>query len=519
MIKFKLIPKDVLMKLLLILILFACPGAYCAVIQVPGDQPNIQAGIDEAVDGDTVLVADGTYSGDGNRDIDFNGKAITVKSENGAGTCAVDCEGKPEDNHRGFYLHNGETESSILQGFTIQNGHMENIGGGIRCDAFPIIIGCHLINNRAYHGGGICFHSNSSTATIIDCTFTDNSAVEGAGINSSASATITNCTFTGNQADLGGGIFCAVTAATATIANSTFTGNLGDEGGGICCISTAIITNSTFNGNFADHGGGISCDHAAAVTNCTFSDNRASYGGGMSTGSFTTIFNCMFKGNHTDYAGGVSCNGPMTMTNCSIFGNSADFGGGIASNNSDLIITNCIFWNEAPEEIYGGNPPITYSCVKGGYEGVGNIDIDPLFFEMLCGKINLMQETSGHSMTSPCVDTGNDLAKNICYEVPDGNVCMNELTTRADGIVDTGTVDMGYHNLLFDCVKHGDVDFNGVITPRDALLCFQFALGMSHPTIEQECACDCDGNATISAGDAQGIFMAFLALGECFDPI
>ena len=63
------------------------------IIHVPADQSTIQAGIDAAVDGDTVLVADGTYMGDGNRDIDFKGKAITVSSENGAENCIIDCQG------------------------------------------------------------------------------------------------------------------------------------------------------------------------------------------------------------------------------------------------------------------------------------------------------------------------------------------------------------------------------------------------------------------------------------------
>ena len=57
-----------------------------------GDYITIQEGIDAAVGGDEVVVADGTYTGDGNRDIDFMGKAITVKSENGAEDCIIDCE-------------------------------------------------------------------------------------------------------------------------------------------------------------------------------------------------------------------------------------------------------------------------------------------------------------------------------------------------------------------------------------------------------------------------------------------
>ncbi len=61
-----------------------------ATIHVPGDQPTIQAGIDAAMDGDIVLVADGTWTGVGNRDIDFLGKAITVRSENGPDSCIID---------------------------------------------------------------------------------------------------------------------------------------------------------------------------------------------------------------------------------------------------------------------------------------------------------------------------------------------------------------------------------------------------------------------------------------------
>ena len=83
-------------------LIFGFSTAFAATIRVPADQPTIQAGIDAAVDGDTVLVADGTYTGEGNQDIDFKGKAITVQSENGAENCIIDCE---DYSVRGFYLY------------------------------------------------------------------------------------------------------------------------------------------------------------------------------------------------------------------------------------------------------------------------------------------------------------------------------------------------------------------------------------------------------------------------------
>ena len=60
----------------------------------PGQYTSLQMAVDSSTMGDTILVADGTYSGDGNRDIEFGGKSITVRSENGPNNCIIDSNDK-----------------------------------------------------------------------------------------------------------------------------------------------------------------------------------------------------------------------------------------------------------------------------------------------------------------------------------------------------------------------------------------------------------------------------------------
>ena len=234
--------------------------AHGTIIHVPGDQPTIQAGIDVAVDGDTVLVADGVYTGDGNKNLDFGGKAITVTSENGAENCIIDCEG----DGRGFYFYRGEGEASVVSGFTITNGNVTNFGGGIYCcdNSSPTITNNTITGNSASYGGGIYCCDNSSP-TITNNTITENSAGHGGGIycKDNSSRTITNNIITANSAYDGGGIYCC--ESSPTITNNTITGNSADRySGGIHChaYSSPTITNNTITENSAyEYGGGISC--------------------------------------------------------------------------------------------------------------------------------------------------------------------------------------------------------------------------------------------------------------------
>ncbi len=166
-------------------------------IYVPADYSTIQAGIDAAQDGDTVLVADGTYTGNGNKNISLEGKAIVLMSENGPENCIID----PQSSGRGFYIHQGETESTIVKGFTITNGSM---GGMFIWNCTPIIEECHFIENTSS-----ALYLSLADATVRRCVFADNTTGSfGGGLTASnANPVIERCTFYSNNAAHGGAIY------------------------------------------------------------------------------------------------------------------------------------------------------------------------------------------------------------------------------------------------------------------------------------------------------------------------
>jgi len=231
----------------------------------PADFNNIQAAINDANNGDTVIVADGVYTGDGNRDIDFNGKAITVRSEKGPHNCIIDCNGSETEPHSGFYFHNSEDSNSVLDGFTIRNGYDQVSGGGIVCSsASPTISNCIITNNKAKDdGGGIMCHASSPT--IRNCIITKNIAEvwEGGGIRCRGckGVTLDNCLITENSAVYGGGI--------------------GSSGDNFTVFGDIIVTNCTFSANSAQYSGGavyVRDGSQPSMVNCILWSDTAMYG-------------------------------------------------------------------------------------------------------------------------------------------------------------------------------------------------------------------------------------------------
>jgi nitrous oxidase accessory protein NosD len=153
-----------------------------AVIHVPGGAATIQEGISLADPGDTVLVADGIYTGTGNRNLDFSGKNVVLMSENGRDATIIDCQADSSRPSRGFYFHSGEDSTCVVKGFTIKGGYVDGDGAGVFCDgSSPTILECRITGNSTSHvydrnGGGI--YCSNSDARIIDCEVSNNEAGE-----------------------------------------------------------------------------------------------------------------------------------------------------------------------------------------------------------------------------------------------------------------------------------------------------------------------------------------------------
>jgi hypothetical protein len=286
-------------------------------MRVPEDFLTIQEAIDAVGDGSTIIVADGVYTGTGNKNIRFKGKAITVRSENGPANCIIDCE----NNGRGFIFGTYEEYDSVLDGFTIINGYSTGFGGGICIgNSSPKIINCKVINcqSTAFYGGGIyCF---TGSPIISHCEIKGNSSDrEGGGIhlNKSTPAIIENCTIVNNSAKKGGGV---------TVRN---------DNGYFATIRNCLIRD---NYSYSVGGGVLLRATSTRIYNCTVVNNEASVGGGI-------CFDC-------------TTNRTPTLKNSILWNNTPDQ----------------IYYSYPVSRI-------TYNDVQGGWSGTGNIDADPLFVD------------------------------------------------------------------------------------------------------------------------------------------
>ncbi len=350
---------------------FLTGQAAATIIHVPSDRPNLQAGIDAALPGDTVLVADGTYTGPGNRDIDFGGRDVVLRSVNGPQATTIDCQGTDLEPHRGFAFHSSESSAATVEGFTIQNGYA-HLGGAILCSngSSPTIAGNVIIDNQDPNGGG-------------------------------------------------GGICC--NSSDPILVGNVLLRNTADDGGAISLInsSATISYNVMARNNTPNEGGALSMfGSSPTMESNTIVCNTAGYGGGgmFLYNSSPTLVDCIVSFNHG--VGGILCSASGTNNNpelfcCNVFGNEmGDWTGCIAgqaviNDNFSLDPVFCdTFLNDF--HLYGTSPcaPSNNSC--GVLVGALDVDcyapkaliepdtlyafmqhtIDPMFASIACGDFS-----------------------------------------------------------------------------------------------------------------------------------
>ncbi len=408
----------------------------------------IQEGVDAAVNGDTVLVLDGTYTGVGNRDVELSGRLITVRSQNGPAACIIDCE----QSGRAFRFAGVDSTGAVVEGFTTTNGHGTGWGGGamLLLDAGrPTVIGCVFIENDSTGDGGGAVATVIGQPEFIGCRFINNSAdYQGGAVLNMGYVTLVDCLFSGNS----------VTSADPA-----------DGGGGIYILSSAAtITNCGFEGNSARHGGAIylSASHAT-LTDCDFSGNTASARGGAIHNlglhhSPPKLERCTFTGNRSDWDGGAIYNGDdamITLSDCTFTANSSTSGGGAVCNIScSAIVVGSAFSRNG--SFYGGavynqsSNPTVMSCQFDGNTAsqggaIYNVSSSPMITN---GAFSGNSAEYGGGIM---VDTGSP-------DVTDCTFCGNEATTGG------GLLNWFGAPALANCVFWGDaggeiVDLAGMI--------------------------------------------------------
>jgi len=405
----------------------------------------IQDAIDDAIDGQIIIVLPGRYCGEGNRDINFRGKKITLRSIDPnklsiVTNTVIDCGGTKNDPHRGFNFHNQESISTVLSGLTIINGGGVYDGGAIRCFNFssPTIKNCVITNNSANGRGGAIYCDHSSPR-VIDCIITGNTATTGYGgaiaCFYDSCPLVLNCIFADNHAQ-----------------------GSGHHGGGVCCWegSDATLLGCIVAGNSAEHRGGGLYAYWSSPTfiNCTVVGNRALEGGGVAsfsrdyipeTVANPTLINCVIRNNRAELGPQAALintirvwpwaeHTEMTFAHCNLEGGQGAI----------FVDTDCIVhWQQ-------GNIDADANFLDPGFWNDANTPTDPNDDFFVVGNYHL---TPG----SACIDAG------------DNNSVPEFLLTDIDGEerVFGGTVDMGADEFVtnpYDLNSDGIVDYRELET-------------------------------------------------------
>jgi len=332
-----------------------------------GDHTTIQAAIDTANSGDTILIGPGSYD----EFLNTGGKTLTLRGVNGYVQTIVDPGG---DN--GTLLTVPSGTGLKIEDISFRNGRnasMVSLAEGVGI-TFTL---CRFLGGIAGEGAAVL--AGACTATFVDCQFTSNVASSRGGAVKADGATLLfdGCTFTTNQCTGSEGGALRLAGCTSTIVDCTFNDNRTTNGG--TSLGGAIFasggsgdwSDSTFTGNDVDSSGTtqggdlyLTGSIAPEITNVVFSASRATngnaYGGSiLLTGTASPVItgctfdDCQAATNGNAFGGAIfmnaSCNPRIlssTFNACRVpNGAGADRGGAIWIEDATPLIDGCTFTN------------------------------------------------------------------------------------------------------------------------------------------------------------------------------
>jgi len=327
---------------------------------------SIQVGIDAATDGDTILVAPGTYF----EAIDLDGKAIVLRGSGGAEVTTIDAT---DLDTSAVTCANGETLDTVIEGFTLRGGTGQfrpggtiSAGGGMYIElGSPTVARLVIFDNTADIGGGL--YAADSVSRITDCTFIHNRASEtgGAMWAQRSNLLVRGCAFVENRSQYNGGAIY-LSGGSSELRESVFLSNESTLGG--------------------------------AIFGITVVDSQ-----GIAHPSRPSIVACLFVGNWSRSRGGALFSSgagsrPVVQSSTFVGNGSGGTGNVIYVQVSEIVLRDSILWGNGPlggDSIHLWFPPCTidvdYSLIEGGMSalvhhesctiqwGAGNTDTVPLF--------------------------------------------------------------------------------------------------------------------------------------------
>jgi len=407
----------------------------------------IQEGIDAAVDTDTVLVLDGTYTGDGNRDLVFSGKAVTLRSQNGPEHTMIDCQGTAEEPHRAVVFSTGETRDTVVDGFTIVGGYgprdyvhqtiKTSAGGAVYCSASSATVrNCVIRECEAHYGAAVLSYQASPAIERCTVTVTPRTMTGALQFIYGGSPIMQDCTVYDVSPD-SFAIECY--QGTSLLIDGGFIGGTGfygvycfDDGSHVTVRGVLIDTDPLAKGISCWSGGSATVQNTVVV-----GQGHAEAVHGYNAGSLE-VDNCLFvKGSF-----GVMVDSADSVTVVSSTIADSTYNAVFCYQVGYVCVENSILWGSPGLHLSSSfNHDIRFSDIQDGssygwFDPATCLDEDPLFVPGALHDYYLSHVATGQAATSPCVDAGSDTAANLG---------LDELTTRQDGEPDAGVVDMGYH--------------------------------------------------------------------------